>query len=252
MVEVAESVVGEDVEIEEGEVRISDVCGDVNIPALENDLPESGTIGEEGGESEAEGDRVHGEPVDCEELHGETSQPLKTNGTINLSGSPNQLENVCGKVQPTFDLNKSVGSFSVGSTGVESVIRTKKWPRRCRSPTCEESIGPEGHEVGPGSNCNPLHELIKRSRVVSVDPNPYLFTDEQNNNVVPSGDAEEVLAGVGGSNRGQDPDIRAAHPGTNCEPEPGENGTEAGKNQAEAGDGDIDSVEVRATMEVGQ
>ncbi|MFS8010909.1 hypothetical protein Hanom_Chr14g01302481 [Helianthus anomalus] len=41
----------------------SEVGRDVNIPAPEIDLPESGTMGKEGGESEAEGDRVHGEPV---------------------------------------------------------------------------------------------------------------------------------------------------------------------------------------------
>ncbi|MFS7927252.1 putative Post-SET domain-containing protein [Helianthus anomalus] len=227
-------------------------------------MPEMETDGEEDGESDVEGDglhgepvdceELHGEPVDCEELHGEINQPLKTIDLANMSHSPYPLENVCEKVQPTFDLNKSLGSFSVGSTKVDSVNRTRKRPCRCRSPSCEEFLGPEGHDVGPGSNYNPLRELIKKSKVISVDPSPSLFTSEQNNEPVPGGNTEEVhrlSKDTGESNKVQDSEIRAVHLGTSLEPESGESGMEAGDNRAEKGNGDLVSDEVRATMEVG-
>ncbi|KAM0041946.1 hypothetical protein Hdeb2414_s0011g00372321 [Helianthus debilis subsp. tardiflorus] len=56
--EFAESAVGENKDVEEGEIRNSDEGGD--IPAPENDMPEMETDGEEDGESEVEGDGLHG------------------------------------------------------------------------------------------------------------------------------------------------------------------------------------------------
>ncbi|MFS7950773.1 hypothetical protein Hanom_Chr07g00587151 [Helianthus anomalus] len=121
---------------------------------------------EEGGESEAEGDRLHGESVDYEELHGENN---------NIEGEANDI-----------------GSFSVGSTKVESVNKSRKRPRRCRSPSHEEFGGPEGQSDGPNSNRNPLHDLIKKSKVISVESNPASFIGEQKNVTVDGGDTEEI------------------------------------------------------------
>ncbi|MFS7990278.1 hypothetical protein Hanom_Chr11g01056901 [Helianthus anomalus] len=117
------------------------------------------TDGEGGGESEEEGDRLHGESVDCEELHGENNN---IQGAANTSQFPTHLEHACEKTQPQFDLNKSIGSFLVGSTKVDSVNRSRK---RCRSPSQEEFGGPEGQRDGPNFNQNPLHDLIKKSKV---------------------------------------------------------------------------------------
>ncbi|KAJ0941985.1 putative RNA recognition motif domain, nucleotide-binding alpha-beta plait domain superfamily [Helianthus annuus] len=255
-VEYADSVVGVDDDVEEGEIRKSDVGGNDNIPAPvpapEDDTPEMEADVEEGGESEAEGDGLHGESVDCEELHGENSN---IEGEANESQIPIHVEHACEKTQPQFDLNKSIGSFSVGSTKVESVNKSRKRPRRCRSPSHEEFCGPEGQSDGPTPNRNPLHELIKKSKVISVEPNPASFIGEQNNVTVNGGDTEEIPGQSevsGGFNIAGDSQCRSTHLGTRQVSEPAECVAEADASQAKRGNGESIADEVLATMEVGK
>ncbi|MFS7908447.1 hypothetical protein Hanom_Chr01g00083241 [Helianthus anomalus] len=123
-------------------------------------MPEMESVGEEAGESEKEDDGLHGDSADTEGVHGVNNS---SQGAANLPHSPSILERAGGKGQPLFYLNKSIGSFLVGSSRVEVVIQTRKRPRRCRSPCDEEVGGPVGQ--GDGPSFNPLHELIKKSKV---------------------------------------------------------------------------------------
>ncbi|MFS8027509.1 hypothetical protein Hanom_Chr16g01499511 [Helianthus anomalus] len=96
-----------------------------------------GSDGEGGEGTEGEDNGLHGDPVECEEVHGEKNNP---HGAAKTTHYPSTLEHACGKDQPPFDLNKSIGSFSVGSANGVSENWSRKRPRRCRSP-CDEEIG---------------------------------------------------------------------------------------------------------------
>ncbi|MFS7984518.1 hypothetical protein Hanom_Chr11g00987371 [Helianthus anomalus] len=157
-------------------------------------MPEMESVGVEAGESEKEDDRLHGDYVDSEGVHGENN---KSQGAANMSHSPSILERTCGKGQSLFDLIKSIGSFSVGSSKVEPEIRSRKRPRRCRSPRDEEvGMGQED-----GSAYNPLHELIKKSKVNEEVPNPNTFIGVQDNGNFNGGESAAQL-GLGSGGRG--------------------------------------------------
>ncbi|KAJ0920178.1 hypothetical protein HanRHA438_Chr05g0238481 [Helianthus annuus] len=154
-----ESVVGEDDDVEDGEIKEPDIGDDNGTPVPENGMPEMEPEGVGTGESEKEDERLHGYYGDNEGVHGENNE---SHVAANMSHSPSILDRTWGKGQSLFDLNKSIESFSMGSSKVESEIRSKKRPRRCRSPCDGEVGGPMGQE--DGSAYNPLRELIKNQK----------------------------------------------------------------------------------------
>ncbi|MFS8028509.1 hypothetical protein Hanom_Chr16g01511421 [Helianthus anomalus] len=162
-------------------------------------MPEMEPEGVGTGESDKEDERMHGDYGDNEGVHGENNE---VHAAANMSHSPSILERTWGKSQSLFDLNKSIESFSVGSSKVETEIRYKKRPRRCRSPCEGETGGPMGQE--DGSTYNPLRELIKKkSKVNEEAPNSNTFNGGQDKGNSDHGDSA-ALGDSGGLNSDQD------------------------------------------------
>ncbi|MFS7951827.1 hypothetical protein Hanom_Chr07g00599801 [Helianthus anomalus] len=179
-------------------------------------------------------EELHGESVESEEVHGDKIQSLKTKGALNTTQFPTQEKHVRQSTQPPFDLNKSIGSFSVGSTHEESVGLSRKRPRRCISSSHELSGGPGGHTGGPGNTRNPFQELIKKSKMTSHVPNPAPFSGEQNN-VSAYDDTTEDVTGQreepGESNQQFGVDSRSVYQVPGHEPVTEEGGMEPGDDQ---------------------
>ncbi|MFS7972042.1 hypothetical protein Hanom_Chr09g00839961 [Helianthus anomalus] len=191
------------------------------------------------GELDKEDERMHGDYGGNEGMHGENS---KLHGAANLAQSPRVLERTWDKSQSLFDLNKSIEGFSVGSSRVETEFRSKKRPRRCRSPCEGESGGPMGQEEG--SAYNPLRELIKKSKVNEEVPSVSTFNGGQDKGNGAPKDAA-ALGGSGGISSVQFDVPSEEHIGNPQVPDPGE-GVDA--------DNNVDPVqqETAATVEIGK
>ncbi|KAJ0482819.1 putative RNA-directed DNA polymerase [Helianthus annuus] len=255
--ESVESVVGDEDEVEEGEFLNSARKTNKEIP-----VPEHGGPVTEVNETiertwEGGGEELHGEQTENEEVHGDNTQPKKIKEVINATHSPTQEKYVGESTRLPFDLNKSFGSFMVGSTHEETVRLSRKRPRRCRSPSQEIPNGPDGSMGGPDCNRNPLQELIKKSKVTAVTPNYVPIGADRNrdsayedvtNNVSPHCD------GPGDSCRRTDGDNRPEKPMSDNAPAADVGRKELGDNQVGREEdlmGDSLADEVQATLEVG-
>ncbi|MFS7953274.1 hypothetical protein Hanom_Chr07g00616631 [Helianthus anomalus] len=196
-----------------------------------------------GGSGKAD-ERLHGEYGDNERMHGENNG---VHVAANMSHSPSVLERTWGKSEPPFDFNKSIESFSVGSSKVESEVRSKKRPRRCRSP-CEGEIGgPVGQE--DGSTFNPLRELIKKSKVNEEAAKPNSVNGGQDKGNSEHGESA-AMGDAGGLNSDHDDGPRLNHMGNSQVSAPGE-GLDAEVNKVDRDEGDSIQQETVATMEIG-
>ncbi|MFS8003982.1 hypothetical protein Hanom_Chr13g01220221 [Helianthus anomalus] len=148
-----------------------------------------GSDGEGGEGTEGEHNGLHGDPVECEEVHGEKNNP---HGAAETTHSPRQVEHADGTAHSFPDLNKSFGSFSVGSTPLTTECTSKKRHRKCRSPSMGDSGGLEAQTNENGGARNPFVELIKKSRNIPASPTPFSFSTDINKGPVQVGSSRDV------------------------------------------------------------